>query len=33
MIQGSHREAGAHGKWVDKTLAEGLHEDRYQMAN
>jgi hypothetical protein len=26
MIQGSYRETGAHGKWVDESLAKGLQE-------
>ena len=29
VIQGSHSEAGALGKWVDKTLSKGLYEDQY----
>jgi hypothetical protein len=26
MIQGSYREAGAHGKWLDEPLAKSLQD-------
>ena len=26
MIQGSYRETGAHGKWLDKSLAKSLQD-------